>query len=113
MSTYVIGDVQGCFSYLQKLLVEIKFNPKQDTLWFTGDLVNRGPQSLEVLRFIKNLEQKQIILGNHDLHLLAVAADTHAGWEEDTLDAVLAAPDRAELIEWLRQQPLLFYDKNS
>ena len=107
MSTYAIGDVQGCFSTLERLLDKIEFDPDFDTLWFTGDLVNRGPQSLETLRFIKNLPRKKIVLGNHDLHLLAVAHYKRKPMKEDTLDAILTAPDRDELIHWLLQQPLL------
>lgn len=111
MSTYAIGDVQGCFSFLEKLLEEIRFDPTQDTLWFTGDLVNRGPQSLETLRFIKKLGDKhKIVLGNHDLHLLAVAEGAHEGWKEDTLTEILTAADRDELLHWLKQQPLLHHD---
>lgn len=109
MATYVIGDVQGCFSELQRLLDKIKFDPSQDKLWFTGDLVNRGPQSLEVLRFVKKLgDKQQTVLGNHDLHLLALTHQSHPGWDEDTLKPILTAPDRDELINWLGQQPLLY-----
>ena len=108
---YAIGDVQGCFFALKKLLSLIQFDPIQDTLWFTGDLVNRGPQSLETLRFIKNLGEKHhVILGNHDLHLLAVAHNAHPGWQEDTLNEILTAPDCNDLIQWLIQKPLLYYD---
>ncbi len=89
MGTYAIGDIQGCFSALEKLLTHIQFNPKKDTLWFTGDLVNRGPESLEALRFVKQLGPKHhTVLGNHDLHLLAVASGAHAGWAEDTLSDI-------------------------
>lgn len=110
MSTYAIGDVQGCFDSLQKLLDKIEFDPKQDQLWFTGDLVNRGPQSLETLRFVKNLGNQCItVLGNHDLHLLAKASGNHPGWEEDTLDDILKASDRDELLHWLSHQPLLHH----
>lgn len=112
MSTYAIGDIQGCYTPLRKLLELIDFNPDKDSLWFTGDLVNRGPESLETLRFIKNLgKNHHTVLGNHDLHLLAVAHDAHAGWEEDTLKPILEAPDRDELIHWLAQQPLLHHDE--
>src|SRR3990167_10285319 len=101
MSTYAIGDIQGCFSALEKLLEHIQFDPSEDTLWFTGDIVNRGPKSLETLRFIKNLKNAQhMVLGNHDLHLLAVAYGAHPGWKEDTFKEILAAPDRDELIHW-------------
>lgn len=111
MATYAIGDIQGCFEPLQRLLAKIQYDPNQDTLWFTGDMVNRGPASLHTLRFIKQLDNKQIVLGNHDLHLLAVAHGAHAGWPEDTFTDILTAPDRDELLSWLKQQPLLHYDE--
>lgn len=111
MSTYAIGDVQGCFDELQALLSNIHFNSEKDTLWFTGDLVNRGPKSLDVLRFVKNLRNAIVVLGNHDLHLLAVAKNPHHVKESHTFDDVLASPDCDELIQWLKQQPLLHHDK--
>lgn len=112
MSTYAIGDVQGCYAELIQLLMEIQFDPDLDTLWFTGDLVNRGPRSLEVLRFIKKLGNKhKVILGNHDLHLLAVAYGVKNKHVSDTLDAILEASDRDELLDWLRHRELLHYDK--
>lgn len=112
MSIYVIGDVQGCFTELQVLLAKLSFNPAEDKLWFTGDLVNRGPQSLETLRFVKSLGANQVtVLGNHDLHLIAAAYGIKRSAKNDTLDAVLAAPDCNELIDWLRHQPLLHHDK--
>jgi bis(5'-nucleosyl)-tetraphosphatase (symmetrical) len=112
MSTYAIGDIQGCFNELQHLLEVIRFDPCQDVLWFTGDLVNRGPHSLEVLRFIKQLKERAIVvLGNHDLHLLAVAYGNLEHLKpKDTLTAILQAPDREELLEWLRQRPFLHHD---
>lgn len=110
MANYVIGDIQGCFSEFKALLDQIQFKPSHDRLWFTGDLVNRGPQSLAVLRFIKNLENPIIVLGNHDLHLLAVANGSAALRPDDTLEEILAAPDRDILCDWLRQQPLLYHD---
>lgn len=111
MATYAIGDIQGCLKPLEKLLDKIQFDPTQDHLWFTGDIVNRGPSSLETLRFIKNLGPHQtMVLGNHDLHLLAVAYGQHQGWAEDTLLPILEAPDREELIDWLLKQPLLHHD---
>lgn len=114
MSIYAIGDVQGCFNELKKLIERIQFNPNKDTLWFTGDLVNRGPQSLDVLRFIKNLgKTQQIVLGNHDLHLLAVMHGAHPGFPGDTFEAILHAPDRDELMLWLCQQPLLYHDNEN
>jgi bis(5'-nucleosyl)-tetraphosphatase (symmetrical) len=112
MSTYAIGDIQGCFTPLQKLLDKIHFDPAQDKLWLTGDLVNRGPESLQALRFIKNLgKSAQIVLGNHDLHLLAMSYEMHPGWREDTVAEILNAPDRKELMDWLRHQPLLHHDE--
>ncbi len=112
MATYAIGDIQGCFFALEKLLQVISFDPNKDMLWFTGDLVNRGPQSLETLRFVKALgKNQQIVLGNHDLHLLAMAHDTHAGWPDDTLGPILNADDRDELLDWLLHQPLLHHDE--
>jgi bis(5'-nucleosyl)-tetraphosphatase (symmetrical) len=111
MATYAIGDVQGCFAELQKLLMHIEFNPAEDILWFTGDLVNRGPRSLDVLRFVKDLGSKHItVLGNHDLHLLAVAYGTQTTHQSDTLDDILKAPDKIELMDWLRTRPLLHVD---
>lgn len=113
MATYCIGDVQGCFVELKNLLATINFDPQSDTLWFTGDLVNRGPDSLQVLRFIKALGDRAItVLGNHDLHFLALAANpkSEIHSQYDTLDELLAAPDCADLCAWLRQQPLLHHD---
>lgn len=109
MSTYAIGDIQGCFDSLQALLATINFQPNTDQLWFVGDLVNRGPKSLETLRFIKNLPRKIVVLGNHDLHLLALAQGIEHESKE-SLAAILTAPDRDELLAWLRQQPLLHHD---
>ncbi len=114
MPIYAIGDIQGCFVEFEKLLNKIEFNPQQDTLWFTGDLVNRGPQSLDVLRFVKGLGNKHVsVLGNHDLHLLAVAYGVQSLHRGDTLDAILNAKDKDELIDWLRHCPLLHYDKTT
>jgi bis(5'-nucleosyl)-tetraphosphatase (symmetrical) len=111
MAVYAIGDVQGCYSALMKLLDRIDFNPERDRLWFTGDLVNRGPQSLEVLRFVKSLGNSALsVLGNHDLHLLAVAAGVARPGKHDTLDAILSAPDKMPLLQWLRARPLLHHD---
>jgi bis(5'-nucleosyl)-tetraphosphatase (symmetrical) len=108
MATYAIGDVQGCFRSLQRLLGEIAFEQRRDRLWFVGDLVNRGPDSLATLRFVRGLGARATaILGNHDLHLLAVAEGLEKARREDTFDDVLAAPDRDELLEWLRNRPLM------
>lgn len=112
MSNYAIGDLQGCLVPLQDLLAHIQFDADKDTLWFVGDLVNRGPDSLGTLRFIKTLGDKHhIVLGNHDLHLLALSHHAHPGWHNDTLQEILTAPDRNELLDWLHQQPLFYYDK--
>lgn len=110
MSTYAIGDIQGCYAELQKLLELIAFNPKEDRLWFVGDLVNRGPNSLEALRFIKD-NKAIVVLGNHDWHLLAAFHRKDPLQLSHTLDAVFQAPDSHELIDWLRQQPLLYSDE--
>lgn len=109
MATYAIGDVQGCFDELQRLLVAIGFKRSSDRLWFVGDLVNRGPQSLETLRFVKDLGPVAVtVLGNHDLHLLTLAEGYTKSREDDTLAAVLNAPDRDALVAWLRSLPLLY-----
>ncbi len=108
MATYAIGDVQGCHDALRALLTQLDFSPSGDRLWFVGDIVNRGPQSLETLRFVKSLgEQAIAVLGNHDLHLLMVAEGFGRKHREDTLDPILAATDREELLTWLRRQKLL------
>ena len=108
MATYAVGDLQGCLEPLQRLLEACRFDPACDRLWFTGDLVNRGPQSAPVLRFVRGLGESAVtVLGNHDLHLL-VAAGGHVPLHRgDTFQDVLAAPDRDELLRWLAQRPLL------
>lgn len=111
MSTYAIGDVQGCFDELQDLLKKINFNSAQDRLWFSGDLINRGPQSLEVLRFIYQLgAPHQIVLGNHDLHLLASWVHGKSISSKDTLQPILEAHDGEALCQWLRHRPILVED---
>lgn len=111
MATYAIGDIQGCFQEFQDLLEKINFDSSKDRLWLAGDLINRGPQSLEVLRFVKNLKgEHQIVLGNHDLHLLASWVHGSAISNKDTLDSVLHAEDAEELCHWLRQQAILIED---
>lgn len=108
MSTYAIGDVQGCFDELTALLARCRFDPNRDRLWFVGDLVNRGPKSLEVLRFVRDLgERAVVVLGNHDLHLVSLHEGVAASRKGDTLDAVLEAPDRGALVGWLRTRPLM------
>jgi len=114
MATYAIGDIQGCYRELLDLLELISFDPVRDHLWLSGDLVNRGPDSLATLRHIRQLGDRAItVLGNHDLHLLAIAANGERPKRKDTLDEVLAAPDRDELLSWLRQQPLFHLDESA
>ena len=111
MSTYAIGDIQGCYTELQNLLNEINFNEKNDQLWFVGDLVNRGPKSLQTLRFIKSLGvSAKIVLGNHDLHLIAASKNIRPISNKDTIKEILTADDADELINWLKSRPLLFTD---
>jgi len=111
MSIYAIGDIQGCFDDLLRLLDAIEFNKKQDQLWFAGDLVNRGPKSLETLRFVKSLGSSAItVLGNHDLHLLATAFKQRTPHKHDSLTEILKAPDCDELLTWLRHRPLFHYN---
>lgn len=113
MNAYAVGDLQGCFSELEALLDKVGFDPNQDQLWLAGDLVNRGPQSLEVLRFASALgDRVKAVLGNHDLHLLAVAFGGARVKRKDTLDGILKAPDRDELLDWLRHRPLCHYDES-
>ena len=111
MAVFAIGDIQGCYAEFRTLLADIGFNRARDRLWLTGDLVNRGPDSLAVLRHVRDLgERACCVLGNHDLHLLAVACGARSSSRNDTLDAVLAAPDADELLDWLRRRPLLHHD---
>ncbi|WP_432455949.1 MULTISPECIES: symmetrical bis(5'-nucleosyl)-tetraphosphatase [unclassified Agarivorans] len=108
MATYFVGDIQGCLDELKALLEQVKFSKKRDQLWLAGDLVARGPQSLATLRFVKQLgDAAQIVLGNHDLHLLAVANGIHRAKRRDKLQDLLEAPDKDELLDWLRKQPLI------
>lgn len=111
MATYAIGDLQGCLDPLQRLLDALSFDPQADRLWFVGDLVNRGPQSLATLRYIRSLGDAAVsVLGNHDLHLLAVLAGTRKVSTKDTLTDILVASDRDELAHWLRTRPLAWHD---
>jgi bis(5'-nucleosyl)-tetraphosphatase (symmetrical) len=111
MTIYAVGDLQGCLQPLQCLLREVAFDPSKDHLWLVGDLVNRGPQSLATLRFLFAMRDSlTCVLGNHDLHLLAVAHNSERLKKSDTLQEILDAPDRADLIGWLRRQKLLHYD---
>lgn len=112
MATYAVGDLQGCLDPLKCLLERVAFDPQKDTLWLVGDLVNRGPQSLETLRFLYGIRQSLVcVLGNHDLHLLAVWQNIERLKKSDTLSEILNAPDCVELLEWLRQQKLMHYDE--
>jgi bis(5'-nucleosyl)-tetraphosphatase (symmetrical) len=113
MARYAIGDVQGCHDELLALLARIGFDATYDRLWFVGDLVNRGPKSLDVLRTARALgEAAVVVLGNHDLHLVAVAEGAARKRDDDTLDAILAAPDRDELLGWLRARPLMHVERD-
>ncbi|MDD1793875.1 symmetrical bis(5'-nucleosyl)-tetraphosphatase [Enterovibrio sp. ZSDZ42] len=115
MATYLVGDIQGCFDDLRALLDTVSFNEKHDHLYLAGDLVARGPDSLSVLRFVKSLgDHAHTVLGNHDLHLLAVAEGFKKPKAKDKTQPILDASDRDELLHWLRQQPLLLhYDKRN
>ena len=113
MATYAIGDIQGCYQQLKSLLNKINFNTDRDSLWFTGDLINRGPDSLETLRFIYSIRDNiSVVLGNHDLHLLATAYHHKHPGKKDTLAEMLDAPDLFILLDWLRQQPLIHHDSD-
>ena len=111
MAIYAIGDIQGCYDPFARLLDRLRFDPAADLLWLVGDLVNRGPHSVEVLRLVRGLGERAIVvLGNHDLTLLAVAAGQVKPKRKDTFHSILAAPDRDELLGWLRWRPLLHHD---
>ncbi|WP_300731993.1 symmetrical bis(5'-nucleosyl)-tetraphosphatase [Pseudomonas sp.] len=111
MAVYAVGDLQGCLQPLKCLLERVSFDPAKDTLWLVGDLVNRGPQSLETLQFLYSMRNSLVcVLGNHDLHLLAVAHNVERLKKGDTLREILQAPDCDELLYWLRGLPLLHYD---
>ena len=110
MNVYAIGDVQGCYDELARLLERLNIDTSSDEVWFVGDLVNRGPRSLQVLRLVRELGRCALVtLGNHDLHLLALALAGGAPVKDDNLREVLEAPDAAELIDWLRRRPLAHY----
>lgn len=118
MARYAIGDVQGCYDSLKGLLEKINFDAKQDELWFAGDLVNRGPKSLEALRLIKHLAESgsypaKVILGNHDLHLLACYFSNRKPKKKDTFSDILLADDCEEMMNWLRKQALMYWDQDS
>lgn len=112
MAVYAIGDIQGCVLPFEELLEKLAFDPNEDKLWLTGDLVNRGPDSLQTLRLVKKLGASVVtVLGNHDLHFLAIAEKIRRNRTGDTLKQIRKAPDLDELIAWLRQQPLVHCDK--
>jgi bis(5'-nucleosyl)-tetraphosphatase (symmetrical) len=111
MSTFVVGDIQGCLQPLKRLLEKVDFDRRKDVLWSVGDLVNRGPQSLKTLRFLYQMQDSLVVvLGNHDLHLLAVAAGIRPVSRSDTLAEILTAPDRDELLHWLAQRPMIHHE---
>src|ERR1051325_8922545 len=112
MTTWAIGDIQGCHDELRALVGELGFRADRDQLWFTGDLVNRGPQSLETLRYVRSLGDNAVtVLGNHDLHLLAVAFATKRKIKSaDTIEDILDARDRDTLLGWLLSRPLMHHD---
>ena len=113
MAVYAIGDIQGCVLEFEELLEKIEFDPGSDQIWITGDIINRGPNSLEALRLAKKFTNCIFtVLGNHDLHLLAVANKIRRSRAGDTIKPILEAPDRDELLHWLRHQPLVHVDKN-
>ncbi|MES2048211.1 MAG: symmetrical bis(5'-nucleosyl)-tetraphosphatase [Pseudomonadota bacterium] len=112
MNTFVIGDIQGCCDQLEQLLQLIFAVDADARILFAGDLVNRGPKSLETLRLVKNMGQRaDTVLGNHDLHLLAVAHGIRPAHRNDTLNDILSAPDREELLDWLRRRPLAIMEQ--
>ena len=111
MSTYAIGDIQGCYKPLRKLLKSVDFQAGEDKLWCVGDLINRGPKSLDTLRFLRDLgSNATVVLGNHDLHFLAIYYGISKNRNKDTLQKLLDAPDCDELSTWLRHKPLAHYD---
>ena len=111
MTDYAIGDIQGCYERLREVMAKVDFSPSRDRLWVAGDLINRGPSSLETLRYIESLgDSALVVLGNHDLHLLAVVLGGHGFKKKDTLSDILEASDRDRLLHWLRQQKFCVHD---
>jgi len=114
MTVYAIGDIQGCYKELRQLLKKIAFSSDKDQLWFVGDLVNRGPDSLAVLRFIKDLAENAIsVLGNHDLHMLGVLTGVEKPRKKDTFEEIIHAKDRDSIIDWVRSRPLVYIEEES
>ena len=113
MAVYAIGDLQGCYRCLMRLLDKLDFDYSVDRLWFTGDLVNRGPKSLKVLRFVRKLGDRAVtVLGNHDLHLMAAAEFPVRRRSKDTLSRIYAAKDHEKLLDWLRHRPMMHHDRD-
>ena len=113
MATYAIGDLQGCFDELMDMLNEINFDPANDRIWFAGDLINRGPKSLECLEFVfQNNSHVKTVLGNHDLHLMAIVEKVRKPHANDTFDEILASGQLQKYLDWYRKQPLLIHDKD-
>jgi len=111
MSIYAVGDIQGCYTTLRRLLDSVNFDPGSDTLWAAGDLINRGPESLETLKYLQSLKNSCIcVLGNHDLHLIAVAVGVRTPRPNDTLEKLLASTEIEQHIDWLRFRPIVHYD---
>jgi|TARA_B100002003_G_C14156377_1_gene556836 bis(5'-nucleosyl)-tetraphosphatase (symmetrical) len=113
MRTYVFGDIQGCFDELERLLDMVNYDASADRLWFVGDLINRGPKNLESLDFIMSQKQVTVVLGNHDLHFLALASGHRAPHPSDTVTDLLASPRLPEIVDWIRSQPLIHADQES
>ncbi len=115
MAKYIIGDIQGCFDELLRLLDRINFDPANDMIWIAGDIINRGPKSLEALRFVKELgDSANSVLGNHDLHIIAASVDANPKKKfDDDIQRLFDAPDCDELLYWLRTRPLLHHDKEN
>lgn len=110
VSTYAVGDIQGCYDTLRALLKQVQFTPSTDTLWCAGDLINRGPKNVETLRYLMSLPNLKVALGNHDLHFLALAKGIKKPTRSDTIGDLLADPERDQFVQWLQQQPLLICD---
>lgn len=110
MTTFVVGDIQGCYEEFRELLSGMGFREREDTLWLVGDLVNRGPQNLETMQYVMSLPSVLSVLGNHDLHFLAVACGLQRAMKGDTLDDLIESPQLGEVIDWLRRQPLIHAD---